>query len=72
MSALQKGNPAYRDVTVMIAEWDKWGRSDVAKKLGVRRRSTLIMFVDGKEVGRVVAQTDTPSIEGLFKAALQA
>ena len=56
----------------MIAEWDKWGRSDVAKKLGVRRRSTLIMFVDGKEVGRVVAQTDTPSIEGLFKAALQA
>ncbi|MGK0172828.1 MAG: hypothetical protein ACI9W2_004569, partial [Gammaproteobacteria bacterium] len=36
----------------------------------VPRRSTLVMFKGGKEVGRVVAQTSTSAIEALFKAAI--
>ena len=68
MSALLK-KPAYKAVTVMRVDWDKYGDADIARNLEVRRRSTLVMFSGGKEVGRVVADTDSASIEALFKAA---
>ncbi len=69
MSALLDSNEKYRDVTVFEVDWDSYGRSSFAKDLKVARRSTLIMFRDGKEVGRVVSRTDRNSIGGLFDKA---
>ena len=70
MGALIEGNPEYRAVTVMRVDWDTHRDSDVVRELAVRRRSTLVMFSGGREVGRVVAQMGRGAIEALFEAAL--
>jgi len=41
-----------------------------AKDLKIRRRSTLVMFKDGKEIDRVIAQTSAKAIEPLFEKAI--
>ena len=70
MGALIDGNPEYRAVTVMRVDWDTHRNDDIVRELDVRRRSTLVMFSGGREVGRVIAQTGHGAIEALFKAAL--
>ncbi len=70
MSALLDSNPAYRGVTIMRVDWDTHRDGDLVRELKIPRRSTLVMFSAGKEVGRVVAQTGRAPIEALFKAAL--
>lgn len=67
MSALLDSNPAYKAVQVMRVDWDQSRDDSIVKELKVPRRSTLIMFKQGKEVGRVVAQTSAQAIEPLFK-----
>ncbi len=54
----------------MRVDWDTHGDGDIVKELNIPRRSTLVMFNKGKEVGRVVAQTSSAAIEALFKAAM--
>jgi len=39
------------------------------EEYNVPRRSTLIMFKGGKEIGRVVAGTSTAQIQGLIDKA---
>ncbi|MEM7504314.1 MAG: thioredoxin family protein [Pseudomonadota bacterium] len=69
MSALIDQNPKYQQVTVFVLDWDTFSQADVTKELGVVRRSTLVMFKGGKEIGRVLGRTDNASIEKLFIAA---
>jgi len=68
ISALMDANEAYAKVKVINVDWDQYGNSDFAKNLRIPRRSTLIMFQGGEEIGRVVAQTSQAEIEKLFKA----
>lgn len=70
MRALIKNNPDYATVTVMRVEWDEHRGGDLVKQLSIPRRSTLVMFKGGQEVGRVVAKTGKADIETLFQAAL--
>lgn len=70
MRALLEQNPAYRTVTLMRVDWDTHRNSDLVRDLRIPRRSTLVMFNQGEEVGRVVAQTSEHAIEALFKAVL--
>ena len=63
-------NEAYRAVTVMRVVWDNHGDGELVRELKIPRRSTLVMFSKGREVGRVVAQTGVAAIETLFKAAI--
>jgi len=63
-------NKAYQAVTVMRVDWDQHGTGTLSRELNIPRRSTLVMFSGGREVGRVVAQTSSSAIEALFKAAL--
>lgn len=70
MRALIKNNPDYAAVTVMRVEWDEHRGGDLVKQLSIPRRSTLVMFKGGQEVGRVVAKTGKADIETLFQAAL--
>ena len=70
MRALIDRNPAYQAVTVMKVDWDRFSDDAIVDELGVRGRSTLVMFSRGEEVGRVVGQTGAGAIEPLFKAAV--
>ena len=71
MSALQKDNADYAEVTVIRVSWGKFRKKPITKELAIRRRSTLVMFnSNGEEVGRLIAQTKKKVIEELFKAAL--
>ena len=70
MRALRQANPAYCGVTVMRVDWDEHRGGELVRSLRIPRRSTLVMFRDGVEVGRVVAQTEAAAIEPLFKAVL--
>ena len=70
MRALLDSRSEYRKVTIMRVDWDAHRDGDLAKQLKIPRRSTLVMFNEGKEVGRVVAQTSTSAIEALFKAVM--
>jgi thioredoxin 1 len=68
--ALLNSKSQYKNVTIMRVDWDTNRDGDIVKELKIPRRSTLVMFNKGKEVGRVVAQTSTAAIEALFKAAM--
>ncbi|MFT5174959.1 MAG: thioredoxin 1 [Gammaproteobacteria bacterium] len=70
MRALLNSKSQYKNVTIMRVDWDTNRDGDIVKELKIPRRSTLVMFNKGKEVGRVVAQTSTAAIEALFKAAM--
>jgi len=68
VSAIMDENAAYANVKIINVDWDQYGGSDLVKELKIVRRSTLVMFKGGEEVGRLIAQTDKGSIEELFKA----
>ena len=70
MRALIRDNPDYQAVVVMRVDWDEHRGGDLVRELDVPRRSTLVMFSGGREVGRVVARTSRKDIEALFHAAL--
>jgi len=69
VSVLIDNNLEYSDITFVRADWDLYRGSELVKELKVRRRSTLIMFRDGEEVARVIAQNNEDTIENMFKAA---
>jgi len=64
----QTGNP-YKGVTIVEMDWDKNRGSALAKQLNIPRRSTLIMYNNGKEVDRIVAATGKSRIKRLIDAA---
>jgi len=68
--ALLESTPEYRAVKIIRVDWDKHSRAPITRELNIPRRSTLVMFRAGKEIGRVVARTGKADIEPLFKAAL--
>ncbi len=70
MRALIDGNPAYRAVTVMKVDWDRFSDDPIVGELAVKGRSTLVMFSRGEEVGRVIGRTSAGAIEPLFEAAV--
>ena len=70
VSALMQSNPEYSAITLLRADWDKHRKSAVTKDLRVPRRYTLVMFKDGEEIARVIAQTNKTIIEDMFKAAI--
>ena len=70
MRALLDSKAEYRAITIMRVDWDTWRNADIVRVLKIPRRSTLVMFSGGKEVGRVVARTSREDIEPLFQAAL--
>ena len=70
MRALVESNPAYSDITLIRVDWDKYRKSKLKKKLKIPRRSTLVMFKEGEEIARIVAQTNRGVIEAMFKAGI--
>ena len=61
-------NDTYKNITYFVVDFDS--QKEVLKKFGIQRQSTLIVFKDGKEVGRNIGATSTSTIESLLKQAL--
>lgn len=61
------GQAGFSNVVVLRVLFDS--EKDLLKRFGVRRQSTLIMFKDGKEVGRAVGVTSSSGIANLLKKA---
>ncbi|PRY93386.1 thiol-disulfide isomerase/thioredoxin [Hasllibacter halocynthiae] len=73
MEELTAANPAYEGaITFIQVDWDQHGDSDLARRLNVPRRSTLVALKGDQEIGRVIAGTGTSQIQGLLDAALAA
>jgi thioredoxin 1 len=53
--------------TILTVNYD--GQKNVVKKFGVRRQSTLIVFKNGKEVGRAVGITSEDAVGKLLAKA---
>lgn len=66
INALRTQGEPYKSMTLLAVDWDENRTSPLIGKYNVPRRSTLIMFKDGKEVGRVVAGTSTDQIKQLI------
>jgi thioredoxin 1 len=58
----------FQNVTAYYVDFDS--QKEILKKLGVRRQSTLVVFKDGKEVGRSLGDTTTFGIESLLQKSL--
>lgn len=67
IDALLKQAP-YSAITLLKVDFDK--QKDVVKSLHVPRQSALIVYKNGKEVGRSLGDTSRVSIENLLKRAI--
>ena len=65
--ALLKLEP-YRQISPLTVDFDT--QKDALKTLRVNKQSTLIVFKNGKEVGRSLGDTSREGIENLLKKAI--
>ena len=73
LTNLKQQNPAYNESIVFInVDWDTYGTSQMADRLKIPRRSTLVALKGKEEIGRVVADTTERGIKKLMDAALAA
>ncbi|MGI3164328.1 thioredoxin family protein [Pseudooceanicola sp. 200-1SW] len=73
MDKLKAENPAYlENVTFMKIDWDTYGRSQMAGRMRIPRRSTLVVLKGDDELGRLVADTREEKIRALMDTALAA
>lgn len=66
-NALLKLEP-YQQIRPLTVDFDK--QKDALKTLRVSKQSTLIVFKNGKEVGRSLGDTSRDGIENLLKKAI--
>ena len=66
ISSLRSKGAPYKGLTVLEMDWDKYRGSKLGKQLRIPRRSTLIMYSGGKEVGRTIAGTSPSQIKRII------
>ena len=69
INALRAQGEPYASMKLLAVDWDENRTSPLIGKYNVPRRSTLIMFKGGKEIGRIVAGTGTAEIQALIDKA---
>lgn len=73
MDALRAENPAYdKAIRFITVDWDEYGTGELAQKLQIPRRSTLVLLKGEQELGRTVAGTSKTEIKSLLDAGLAA
>lgn len=73
LTKLKQENPAYEaNITFIDIDWDTYGRSQMATRMKIPRRSTLVVLKGKDELGRIVAQTREDKIRELMDIALNA
>jgi thioredoxin-like negative regulator of GroEL len=61
-------SPAYKGVTFLEVDFDT--QNEALRELNVSMQSTILVFKQGREVGRFTAKTKESDIEELTKKAL--
>ncbi|WP_323763733.1 thioredoxin family protein [Marinovum sp.] len=70
---LKAENPAYAaNITFIDIDWDTYGSSQMATRMRIPRRSTLVVLKGDEELGRIVAETREERIRELLDVALDA
>ncbi len=59
---------AFKDVTLMTVDFDS--QKDILKELNVSKQSAILVYKDGKEVGRSIGDKNKDSIEALMNKAI--
>ena len=73
MARLKAENPAYaQSIAFVNVNWDEYGRGELATRLNIPRRSTLVVLKGDEELGRIVAGTSEGDIKALMDTALGA
>jgi len=73
MKSLKDANPAYdAAITFIDLDWDRFGNGELALRLSIPRRSTLVVLHGDEELGRLVAGTSEAAIKDLMDLALGA
>jgi len=73
LARLLKENPTYGEkIEFVTIDYDQFGRGELAKELGIPRRSTLVALHGDQELGRIVAGTSSKQIKALLDTALSA
>lgn len=73
ITALRQSDPAYdAHITFINVDWDRYSNSDLARRLNIPRRSTLVVLKGDAELGRIVAATSKSQIQELMDTALAA
>lgn len=65
-------NPSYGQLLFVDVDWDTFGRSQLTERLKVKRRSTLLVMKNGKEVARLVNEPYARRVRALLDTALAA
>lgn len=73
LNKLKAENPAYEQAIVFInVDWDTYGKSTMAERMRIPRRSTLVALKGKDEIGRIVAETRESRIKALLDETLGA
>ncbi len=72
LAELIKTDPAYGQLVFVDVDWDTFGPSVMAGRMGVKRNSTLLVMKQGKEVARLEAEPYARKIRALLDRALAA
>lgn len=68
---LEKLRASYeKSITFMRVDWDTYRNHKVTTSRRIPRRSTLVLIKGGKEIGRLVAETDKRAIKALLDKGL--
>lgn len=67
LDSLIEADPRYADILIVRVDWDKFGRGELATRLAIPRRSTLVMMRGKTELGRLVAETREDKIAALLE-----
>jgi thioredoxin-like negative regulator of GroEL len=62
------GKPEFSGLTKIDVDFDS--RGDVLSRFRVQTQATMLVFKDGKEVGRQVGETDREAIAAFFQKAM--
>lgn len=65
-------NPAYQQLMFVDVDWDTFGRSQLTERFKVKRRSTLLVMKNGKEVARLENAPYARQVRALLDTALAA
>lgn len=73
IEALRGENPAYDEgLRFVNVNWDQYSGSELARRLNIPRRSTLVLLRGEAELGRIVAGTSRRDIQALMDLGLSA
>ncbi len=71
LKKLRAGYPEYnKTITFVLIDWDTYKNAEVTTSRRIQRRSTMVLIKDGKEIGRLVAQTNEQAIKALLIKAV--